>query len=385
MRKFVILLLLLIVFQLSANDLTRYINAFSFKMMQKADNRENLLLSPYSIHKALAMTAEGAQSETESEMFKVLYTKDIEKAYEMQLELDETLSANAGDEVIWNQANSIWADKSLKLRKKFKKKLTKFYSAEINRADFQNNPANTLKLINNWVSDKTNEKIPSILKNINPQDRMVLCNAVYFLGDWVFPFNEHATHDDVFTKSNKEKIETSYMQQTHEFGYFENKSLQALAMPYKGSSFTMMVLLPKHNKKNLSNLVNLQIFEEIASNLSPKKVVVKMPKFKIEYERELSHDLIALGMPMAFSESADFSNISKSEDLSISRVIHKSYIEVNEKGTEAAAATAVVMKMFAIRPTEPPVEFIADHPFCYFLYDRSSKTILFAGILREPK
>ncbi len=253
--------------------------------------------------------------------------------------------------------------------------------------DFEQ-PAAASQEINRWVEKQTADKIKDLIKpsDLDRDTRLVLTNAIYFKGDWTKPFHDRNTREEDFTVSAQKKVKVPLMQQTAAFGYQEEETLQVLEMPYAGRELAMVVLLPK-NADGLAELEKAISTEKLAgllARLATGDVITFLPKFKLETSFELKPTLQALGMKLPFS-GADFSGINSQEELEISTVIHKAYVDVNEQGTEAAAATGVVVtRAMAVRRPEPIPVFRADHPFLFLIRDTRSGAILFLGRVEDP-
>jgi serpin B len=286
-------------------------------------------------------------------------------------------------------ANALWAQKGYKFRDEFIRIVRESYRAELTQVDFRNASEAARQSINTWVAHQTDQKIKNIIQPgvLNALTRLVLVNAIYFKGFWDTQFKPDDTREMVFWLSDGDTVKLPMMNQKHEFGYWENEWLQVLEIPYKNESLSLIILLTKEKagisvleqKLTLANTINWQ------NRLRKRKVVVFLPRFKIESEFSLKQTLAAMGMPDAFNPaSADFSAmVVGKKELYISAVIHKAFIEVNEEGTEAAAATGVVVGVTSIAPS-PPV-FKADHPFVFFIRDNAARSILFLGRVASPK
>lgn len=387
MKNILIILILLSICLLRADDMAQNINRFGIETLKQINEpAKNIFISPYSIHTALAMTSEGAETETATQMKNVLHLNNCENPSINLAELSKNLLHNSGNHVTWKVANSLWLDNDFEVISKFEKTLSRDYQAKMMRTDFIRNPLIALKNINQWVSDNTNNKIPAILDEVSPLTRVVLVNAVYFLADWEHPFKEAQTADDDFILASGEKVMTPFMKQTRAFSYFEDNMFQAVMLPYKNSRFSMLILLPKDNEiKFALDAFDESYLEQIMENNDYTRIDLQLPRFEIDYKRELKDDLALMGMPLAFTDLADFSGISKKQNLMIGQVMHRAYIKVDEKGTEAAAATAVAMNMTSAGPPKTPIPFRADHPFLFMIIDQSSATSLFTGILNNPQ
>jgi serpin B len=288
-------------------------------------------------------------------------------------------------------ANRLWGQRGEAIRPEFLKLTREQYDAPMELLDFAESEAARRK-INGWVEDRTDGRIKELLssQDINNFTRLVLTNAVYFKGKWARQFNAHCTHDEDFTISAKRKVKVPLMQQTAAFGYVEEDTFQAMEMSYEGNELSMVVLLPKKpdGLPQLEKSLSLDIVKSILSKLTTQKVSAYIPRFKMEAAFSLGPTLQAMGMKGAFSEDdADFTGIREEKGLYVSLVIHKAFVEVNEEGTEAAAATAVVMKTSdEPRDERAPAipEFRADHPFLFLIRDTKSGEILFMGRVVNP-
>jgi len=356
----------------------------------------NLFFSPYSISTALAMTYCGARGDTASQMASVLRLPTV-KSETIPLEriaagygaVQNSLQANpdtSGYQL--NVANALWCQKDYSLWDSYTNLVTGSFGAGFNKLDFVGQTEASRKTINTWIKEQTNEKIKDLIPagNIDSTTRLVLTNAIYFKGDWATQFKKDDTESADFNVTPDKKVQVQMMYQKGTFDYGESDMIQVLQMPYKGDELAMMIVLPKPNftfdefeKKLVENH-----FLTIAS-ASRKKVEVEvfLPKFKITCGTlELKDILRDMGMKDAFSDAADFSGMTGKRDLYISNVMHKAFVEVNEEGTEAAAATAVGMKMTSL-PKPAPV-FRADRPFIFFILDTRTNCILFVGRVMNP-
>ena len=262
-----------------------------------------------------------------------------------------------------------------------------YYRTRITPVDYKKNPEGARRKINSWVERKTENKIKNILSNsLDPLTRLILVNAIYFKGDWANPFEISDTTEMPFFLSGNKSIDVSMMNQTNEFNYGENESLQILELPYVGDKLYMLVILPRKTDglQDLEEIITNATLEEWTGNLSKKRVDVYLPRFKMTSEFDLKKVLIAMGMEDAFDmNKANFAGMDGNPNwLYIGAVLHKAFIDVSEEGTEAAAATAVIMMM----KSEPlkPIIFRADHPFLFMIRDNSTGSILFMGRVSRP-
>lgn len=374
---------------------------FAFKLFSeivKQKENENILISPFSIHVALAMTYNGAAGKTAEAMAKALELEGFG--------LDEVNSANKLLKALFEKpkpqvevkvANSLWARKGIEFKQDFMRRSRNFYDAEISVLDF--NDPKSVKIINDWVSKKTNEKIKEILEKGQPIASGVilyLINAVYFKGKWKFKFDEKLTKEGEFTKidSTKKKVlmmkqkgSYKYLECSPEYSYCENTSFQATSLPYGNGRYEMYIFLPKNvdGIKDFYQKLTAKNWQAWLSNFELTEGTIILPRFKLElkYEEEMKEALTALGMGIAFdNRSADFTGMIEGEGAFINRVRHKTFVEVNEEGTEATAATSVEMMITAVMPS---FYMLVDHPFFFAIFDDETKEILFMGSVLEPK
>ena len=369
-------------------------NAFALSLYARLRTQPgNLFFSPESVSSALAMTYAGARSDTAEEMAKTLhFTLPPDRLHPAMGALLTGLNAQH-DAYQLSVANALWAGQDYKFLDAFLKLTASNYGAGVNRVDFKGAPEAARLTINQWVEDKTANKIKDLLKPgmVTPLTRLVLTDAIYFKADWQAQFQKAQTEDENFYLSTERKnVQAPLMHRSGGYNYFDGGTFQALEMPYKSGEMSMIVLLPKDTDglTALEQSLTASTLPQWLGQLRPvPRVIVTFPKFKVTEELELGSTLGAMGMPKAFSrDAADFSGMTGNRELSLSAVIHKAFIDVNETGTEAAAATAAVMVGAAMRapdPTPPP-EFRADHPFVYLIRDNRSGGILFMGRVNDP-
>lgn len=350
----------------------------------------NLFFSPYSISTALAMTYAGAKEETEKQMERTLhfpYEQDrLHPAFKALTDRLNEVQKKGNIEL--KVANSLWPQKDYELLEAFKSSLEAHYGVTIEPLDYQKAPEPSCKRINDWVEGETNHKIKELIKPrmIDNSTTLVLTNAIYFKGNWASQFDKSKTKEGMFLTPEKKEVRTPMMNQKGKFRYNETEDgLKILVLPYMDEDLSMIILLPKKGEP-LSELEkrltpgNLEKW--IPRRFKTSEVLVSVPKFKMTSEFELANTLSSMGMEDAFiNGKADFSGISGGKDLSIGAVIHKAFVDVNEEGSEAAAATAVVVTRGMPRP---PEEFIADHPFIFMIQDNRTGSILFIGRVADP-
>lgn len=364
-------------------------NQFALDLYAKLrEEPKNLFFSPYSISTALAMTYAGARGETEKQMAEVLHFT-LEQKYlhpvfsQLQRDLNERGKKGAYELTV---SNALWGQKGYGFLKEFLEIIKINYGGGFNEVDFKRDTESARATINAWVEKETKGKIKDIIAPgvLSDLTRLVLTNAIYFKGNWAKQFDKDKTKESPFTLLNGEKIDVLMMNQRAELNYMETENFQGLELPYVDSDLSMIILLPK-KIDSLGELEKSLTAENLLSwteKLHKSEVIVSFPKFKMTSQFSLNDVLKSMGMNDAFSKKADFSGMDGKKDLLISAVIHQAFVDVNEEGTEAAAATVVVMKL-----KSAPVKilvFQADHPFIFLIRDNHSGSILFMGRLMNP-
>ncbi len=358
---------------------------FGFKLFKKINEFEgekNIFISPLSVSMALGMTLNGAAGTTYDAMqsaleFSELTNQEINEAYKSLIEL----LIQIDPKVILQIANSIWYRDNWTFEQEFIDLNKKYFNAEVAGLDF--NDQNAANIINNWVDQNTNGKINKIIDIIPSDAIMYLINAIYFKGTWKYEFNKENTREDIFTMGNGEKINCQMMVHKNDFMYYNNSDFQAVDLPYGDGHFSMTIILPGSDK-NVDDIIgqlNSTIFNNWLNNYEEKEGTIQLPKFKLEYEYLLNDVLKALGMEIAFSNHADFTNLYKPGGVSISKVKHKTFVQVDEEGTEAAAVTSV-----EVGTTSISNGFIMriDKPFIFLIRESNSGSLLFIGKIIKP-
>lgn len=350
-------------------------------------NASNLILSPYSIFSATAMTYCGARGETAKQMGNVLHLGEPQDTHPAFAYLNTTLQNRKKEgNIKLNVANGLWFQEDHAFNPEYLDLIKKFYQGKVQPADFKTNIETTRQQINRWVEEQTNDKIQNLIGSgvLSPATRLALINAVYFKADWASKFKAHATKPKPFYLADGTTNTVQMMAQKEQFGYGENKQLKMLELPYTKEGFSMMVLLPR-GANTLSVLETDHYIKTLANlKLIKQEVRVKLPKFAIESSFELDQTLSRLGMPLAFDpQQADFSGISEEGPLGIDSAIHKALITVGEEGTEAMAATHYTVFGASSQRVEPK-EFFADRPFLFLIRENSTGTILFIGRVMDP-
>jgi serpin B len=285
--------------------------------------------------------------------------------------------------VTLNIANSIWNKDNFAVENDFIERNQTFYNAVVKPVDF--NSSQTVNKINNWVDDKTNGKINKIIDQLSPLDRMILINAIYFKGEWRNQFKKEKTETDQFHLETWGTVDVPMMHTTGNYPYFENEILDALEMSYGRGNFSMVVLLPKEGYRvnDILDTLSAEVWKSWEDQFYVSNdVPVLFPKFKFKYESSLVKVLSTLGLSVAFDTDANFSGINKNTDLHISEVMHKTFIQVDEEGTEAAAVTSVTIGTTSVGPGMP---FVADHPFVFMIKEKYTHAILFIGVMANPE
>jgi serpin B len=366
-------------------------NAFAFDLYGRlAGEQSNLFFSPYSIDSALAMTYAGAKGETAQEMAQTLhYQMEGPKLHAAMGALLKELNegGQVGPERAFQlvAANALWAQKGYPFHKDFVDLVKQNYGAGFNEVDFLNATEQARQTINTWVEKQTQDKIKDLIGKgvLAPTSRLVLTNAIYFKSAWAEQFKPANTKEGSFTLSGGKSANVPMMNQRHRFQYAQTDDAQVLTLPYYGYALEMVVVLPK--KADGIGQVEKSLQAQLMQEGESRMVELSLPKFKMTRNFELAKVLEGMGMKLALEPNrADFSGICSQEPLFISEVIHKAFVDVNEEGTEAAAATAVVLRAGAAFRPEQPVVFKADHPFFFAIRHRESGAVLFMGRVMDP-
>ncbi len=360
-------------------------NSFAFDIFREtvaaSAEGKNIIISPLSISTALSMAMNGADGATRDAMLDALRLKNItpDKINNSYRDLSEAL-LSVDKRVLISIANSVWAENNFAIKKSFTDILTGYYKAEARSFDI--NDPQTPKLMNSWIEANTNGLIKDMVDKLDDNTVMLLINAIYFKGKWQSQFDASKTIKQPFYKADGTNLQVPMMKQTSDFKTYTGDSFVVAEFPYGQGNFVMDVLLP--NSKNGLDGVISQLsdtsFKNWLGQMSENETVLSFPKFKYGFKKEMKEILTGMGMGIAFTDAADFSNISDL-DLLISLVLHQAFIETNEEGTEAAAATVV-----GFETTSMPMrmELNIDHPFIYIIRETSTNTILFMGRVADP-
>ena len=367
-------------------------NEFAFDLMRHLpEYEENFVIAPFSISSALAMTYAGARGETQKQMATTLYFDPAQGRFHSGFGgYLNKLRDLTGEGLELNIANSLWAQEDYPFRDAFFNRVEEHYGSLLYKVDFVGNREQVREDINDWVFEETREKIRDLIAPgvFTDDTRLVLVNAVHFFGPWMVEFDKELTREMPFHTHDGERIMTDFMFRTEELKYYQDDYLQALEIPYAGGNFSMMLMLPAENKslKDIEQKLGALKLLEIMNGMTKTEVEAMIPRFEAETKTDLEDVLAEMGMPIAFSDRADFSGMTGEKDLKIDKVIHQAMIEVAEEGTEAAAATAVVIiRKTAIDPEEEEkIIFRADRPFLFMVKDNFYDSILFMGRVNKP-
>jgi serpin B len=369
-------------------------SAFAFDLYQALREKDgNLFYSPHSISLALAMTYAGARGETAQQMADTLHFNlsqdNLHPAFNnLDIELSERGQGAQGkdDEGFrLNIVNAIWGQKDYSFLPTFLDVLAENYGAGLRTLDFIKKTEKSRVTINDWVSDQTEGRIEDLIPQgvIDAATRLVLTNAIYFNAAWQYPFDEAMTADGPFYLLDGEQVTVPMMKQTESFGYAGGEGYQAVELPYDGGELAMVILLPEAGQfEAFEEVLEAQQVDAIINGLQNTRVNLTMPRFEFDSDFSLKDTLAGMGMPIAFTENADFSGMTGNRELFISDVIHKAFVSVDEKGTEAAAASAVIMTLSAM-PSQL-VEVTIDRPFIFLIRDIDTGAILFVGRVLNP-
>jgi len=371
-------------------------NAFGFDLYQRLRQKPgNLVISPASITTALTMTWGGAQGETAAQMRKVLH---LEGTADDVMTTSGQLARSLQDPsrpIVFRIANQLFGEQSYKLVPAYLEKTRAAFGAPIELLDFQKAPEQARVHMNQWVEGKTEHRIKDLIPpgGVKPDTRLVLVNAIYFLGDWAYPFEHEATRPAPFHVTASETKDVPTMNRTGGFGIAQKDGVTALEIPYKGGGMSMMLLVPDaiDGLAKVESALDTKKLDTLVSAMKNERVWVALPKFEVNPAGSLSlgEDLKAMGMPLAFDrQRADFTGIANppnpDDRLVIAEVFHKGFVRVDEKGTEAAAATAVMAMRAGAMATAPPRQLKVDRPFLFLIRDNASGLVLFLGRVSDP-
>jgi serpin B len=380
------------------SKLSESLNGFAKKLFDSisASKDENFFISPFSIMTAMTMCFTGSRSETNKQLKELLSLNDLKDndIHELSQELLKHVNTQLGNDVMINVANKIYPGIGFEIKKDFVKIITEKFQSEVEQLDYSN-PVKSSEAINAWVSNKTNNKLNDLVSpdSIDELVKLILVNAIYFKGNWVEKFNiDHTTQEDFhLSDGSLAKVDMMKLYGKKFNVLYDQKDLEATLcrLPYAGESVSMTIILPENGVKleKVEKQLNAKkLHEVLTAGFYSEKVNVTVPKFKLEYKVELSDHFKRMGAKLPFDEQkSNFSGINEDPKvkLFISQVLHKAVVEVNEEGTEAAAATAVVMQTRMLS-MQMPREFFCDRPFIFVIQDNIQKNILFMGKYVRP-
>lgn len=363
------------------NDNSNSLNRYSFDLYRETKvEKENLFLSPLSTYYALLVAYEGSKNATKQEFEKVLYLKSSSSLKNDYLYNIASKSDSCSG---FKVSNAIWVNKSLQIEGEYRKSVSGKYFSDFMQTDFANTES-AVSDINRWVSEKTNRRINEIVNagNINSDTKLLISNAVYFKGEWLNKFEKQKTISAPFFTSVENQYKVDFMNMTESLQYFENDEYQFISKPYRDSDLSFCIILSKKlfGIEEIEKKMNNDLFKEILDSAYSTKTSLSIPKLKLESSYMLSVALKNAGLKSAFTSKADFSGITKEEPLWLGQVFHKTWIELDEEKTEAAAVTTTIM----VTGLPSYKVFKADHPFVFFIIDNNTKAILFMGRYVKP-
>lgn len=362
---------------------------FGFKLFAAIANQQpnrNVFVSPSSVAIALAMVYNGANGETQQGMARALEIQGMSLPTLNQANADlKALLENPDPKVQLAIANSLWARQGVPFKPDFMQRNQQFYQAQVTELNFAD--PRSVPTINNWVNQNTRGKITEIVDKLEPDDVMVLINAIYFKGNWSRQFDKQTTRTAPFYLASGNTKNHPFMTQQGEYRYLENPLFQGVMLPYgDGRRMSMVILLPRKNSSlsELQRNLTAENWEQWMTQFRNRQGEIQIPRYKLEYETELSQILSNMGMAKAFSRQANFAGISEIPT-QISEVKHKTFVEVNEEGTEAAAVTSIGIRATSAMPADEPFQFKADRPFFTAIRDHQTGSVLFMGAIVEPR
>ena len=358
-----------------------------FKEINKTEGDKNIFISPLSVSTAFGMALNGAGGQTYDDIKSVLNLfggsqDEINIAYKNL----NALLTGLDPKVIFENANSIWYRQNFTFEQSFFDVNQNYFNALVSGLDFSD--PGSVNIINNWVNEKTKGKINRIIYSISPYDVMYLINAIYFKGTWLYRFDSTATKQDNFFVTPSSNVTCMMMNQKDTLNYYASGELQAVELPYGNGGFNMVIILPSSNTdiNDLINRTDENFLESLLADMKKSQVNLWVPKFELEYKIEISKILIDMGMTSAFDPStADFTKARKEKDIFISGVLHKTYIKVDEEGTEAAAVTAITVGTTSAGPGPNEIYMRVDHPFVFCIREKRTGAILFIGKVVNPE
>jgi serpin B len=377
----------------SAQNVTDANNRFAFDFYSRLANdptntESNIFFSPFSLTSTLSITCDGARGDTADEIRSVFHFPKDDAMRRQEFANISAIMNQEDNTTHLYTANALWAEKTYPFLPEYINTAQQYYEANVTNLDFINQPDDSRNRINTWVENRTNNKIQDLIPDggINPSTRLVITNAIYFYGKWEKPFDGENTFENPFFITPDKSVDVLIMEQKDIFAYTETSRIQMIKLPYKhgkGKNLSMIVILPKHGTlREVENSLNGEMLSDLERKLTDTEVVILLPRFKLETRYELPKSLKTMGMPTAFTQGADFSGMDGTKRLYIDNVIQKAFIEVNEEGTEAAAASGMYLMSKGYSPDLPV--FRADHPFLFLIQDEETGIILFIGRVVNP-
>jgi len=374
--------------QQGIKDVANANNKFAFDLYSELEKSEkgNIFYSPYSISAALAMTYEGAKGQTADEMKSVFHFPENNILRPNFAAIYNNINKGAKDYEL-KTGNALWVQQDFPFLGDYTSRVEKYYGGKAANLDFVKETEKSRQTINSFIGEQTNNKIKDLIPTgfLNAMTRLVLTNAIYFKGTWQWEFDTSDTREEDFKITPDNIVKTTMMNMDPDkarFNYADTGDVQILELPYKGDEISMLVLLPTENLDAIEPNLTAEKLNEYKAQMKETKLdSISLPKFEFDTKYFMKDTLSALGMPTAFSSDADFSGMTGKKDLFISFVIHQAYVKVDEKGTKAAAATAVGTKFTAVIPRNV---FRADHPFIFVIQEKDTENILFLGRMVDP-
>lgn len=362
-----------------------------FRAVSAEAGNDNVFLSPYSISMALGMAYTGAAGGTADDMASVLGfpgpPADVARGFLMltgAMNEQRPMETETGDPLVLSVSNGLWVQRDFPLLPEYTGLVTENFQAAVENLDFSGDAEGSRELINGHVAQATMDRILNLIPPglLSGETRLVITNAVYFKGSWRHPFDPRSTAEQRFLLENGTAVTVPMMTQTEHFDYGESDEWRAVSMAYAGGGARMLLIMPEGTMQDFMEGFDTEVLETVRTGLTRRNVHLTMPLFEFTRGMPLGDVLVAMGMGSAFGERADFSGITGRRDLYISQVVHKAFVKVDEEGTEAAAATAVVMNLVSM--PEPPVELLLNRPFIFLIEDTSTGSILFMGRVMDP-
>lgn len=387
MRTIALVLILPLVYAKVGNSQNSINNQFAIDFYKQVSKNEkgNIFFSPFSLSTAMGMTYAGSRGVSEEQIGKVFHFTSNNDKFHIKLGNTAKLINSKATAIQLKIVNTLWAEKTYPFKKSYDNLMKKAYAATVRPMDFINKSEECRLTINDDIYKSTNEKIKDLLPPnlLNSMTRLVLTNAIYFKGDWKTQFKKEKTGESNFYITPQKIVKCKMMGVKSDFNYYEDSRIEAIELPYAGDNFSMVIILPSENQPldELTSSLSNQYLNDIFNGLYKKEISISIPKFKLSNGYQLKQVLSQMGMPQPFTDDANFTGMTSSSNLKISDVIHKAFIEVNEQGTEATAATAVVIAMKSIQFEKL---FIANRPFLFLIKEKSTGTILFMGRIVDP-